>query len=184
MFLPQLGNPIVIPQMTLSSSLSPPPLQSLPPVSVTPANSVPEMSQSQPPQTQNNYLGAALRGDRFSRSRTRSPSIASESDSGDIQVQCRGRSLSRESGMSDASGPSKRALVDSTLGWMASVFGDKYDNDGTRGENVLRLKVKTVIALQHIIEFIQRCHAEGLIESISCPVSTKKGRQHVRGYLA
>lgn len=183
MFLPQLGNPIVIPQMTLTPSLSPP-MQSLPPVSVTPASSVPEMSQSQPPQTQNNYLGAALRGDRFSRSRTRSPSIASESDSGEIQVRCRNRSLSRESGMSDASGPSKRALVDSTLGWMESVFGQKYDNDGTRGENVLRLKVKTVIALQHIIEFIQRCHDEGLIESISCPVSTKKGRQHVRGYLA
>lgn len=179
MFLPQLGNPIVIPQMTLKPSLSPP--ISLPPVSVTPAGSVPEMSQSQPPQNQNNYLGAALRGDRFSRSRTRSPSIASESDSGELQVRCRARSLSRES---DASGPSKRALVDSTLGWMESVFGEKYDNDGTRGENVLRLKVKTVIALQHIIEFIQRCHDEGLIESISCPVSTKKGRQHVRGYLA
>lgn len=188
MFIPQTG-PMIIPAMTMDPSLSPPMLSlspSLPPVMVSsPANSVPpSVSQSKPPQSQNNYLGAALRGDRFSRSRTRSPSIASESDSGDIPVHCRGRSLSRESGMSDASGPSKRALVDSTLGWMESVFGDKYDNDGTRGENVLRLKVKTVIALEHIQAFIQRCHAEGLIESISCPVSTKKGRQHVRGYLA
>merc|ERR1719471_1844758 len=94
----------------------------------------------------------------------------------------RDRSVSRESGTSEA--PSKRALVDNTLGWMESVFGDKYDNDGTRGENVLRLKVKTVVALEHIVEFIALCHNEGLIESISCPVSTKKGRQHVRGYLA
>jgi len=187
MFLPQM--PVnQIPPMTMAfePSLSPPLLSvspSLPVMVSTPANSAPpSVSQSSPPQNSVNYLGAALRGDRFSRSRSRGSSIASESDSGDIQ--CRGRSLSRESGMSDAAGPSKRALVDSTLGWMESVFGDKYDNDGTRGENVLRLKVKTVISLQHIIEFIQRCHAEGLIESISCPVSTKKGRQHVRGYLA
>jgi len=67
---------------------------------------------------------------------------------------------------------------------MQSVFGAAYDNDGTRGENVLRLKVKTVIALEHIVEFISLCNNEGLIHSISCPVSTKKGRQHVRGYLA
>jgi len=192
MLLPQTAP--FIPQMTLvDPSLSPPVMfnpslsPSLPPVMVSspPTNSVPpsisqSISQSKPPQSQNNYLGAALRGDRMSRSRTRSPSIASESDSGEIQ--CRGRSLSRESGASE--GPSKRALVDRTLGWMESVFGDKYDNDGTRGENVLRLKVKTVIALEHIIRFIELCHAEGLIESISCPVSTKKGRQHVRGYLA
>merc|ERR1712109_197280 len=81
-------------------------------------------------------------------------------------------------------GSSKRDLVYSTLAYFERTFGPKYDNEGTRGENVLRLKVKTVVALEHIIEFISLCHKEGLIHSISCPVSTKKGRQHVRGYLA
>lgn len=135
----------------------------------------PQMTPSLPPQGSQNrtqFLGNDLRD----VSRSRSASVCSDSDSGE---HTRMRSVSRESEI-----PSKRALVDSTLGWMSSVFGDKYDNDGTRGENVLRLKVKTVIALEHIVEFISRCHSEGLIESISCPVSTKKGRQHVRGYLA
>lgn len=158
-------------------SLSPMPPQSAPMINVSsPPLMTPSRPPTQNPQT-NHFLGSGLRD----ISRSRSASVASDSDSGEND-RTRYRSISRESGTSEA--PSKRALVDSTLGWMESVFGDKYDNDGTRGENVLRLKVKTVVALEHIVEFISRCHSEGLIESISCPVSTKKGRQHVRGYLA
>lgn len=176
-FLPMIS-PVNVPPFPSSSppmlSLSPNPM---PTVSV----SSPPMQISRPPtqnpQSNSHFLGHGLRD----VSRSRSCSVASESDSGEME-RSRHRSVSRESGVSEA--PSKRALVDSTLGWMANVFGDNYDNDGTRGENVLRLKVKTVIALENIVAFIDRCNAEGLIESISCPVSTKKGRQHVRGYLA
>jgi len=172
------------PQMMPMLSLSPNQLPSLSPMpQMVSINSPPQMSQSVPPQQASasnslpSYLSAALHVP--DRSRSRSCSIASESDSGDVVE--RNRSVSREL---PPEAPSKRALVDQTLGWMQSVFGERYDNDGTRGENVLRLKVKTVIALEHIVEFIQRCNKEGLIHSISCPVSTKKGRQHVRGYLA
>lgn len=194
-FPPMMDNvnllyPLQMPIPLQSASISPmflppvpscsPPMLSLNVTSPIQQN-VPQISKP-PTRTKspgNTYLGAAL--GRREVSRSRSPSICSDSDSGGDD---RRRSQSRESGVTDSGAPSKRALVDSTLGWMESVFGDKYDNEGTRGENVLRLKVKTVIALEHIVEFIQLCNAEGLIESISCPVSTKKGRQHVRGYLA
>jgi len=192
-FLP-MPSPNFVPAISNS-----PPQQMMPMLSLSPMpplvsiSSPPQMSQSAPPSHHqrsasnslpsslngSSYLNAALHIPDYARDRSRSASVASESDSG-CDVEVRNRSVSRE--MPEA--PSKRALVDSTLGWMQSVFGDKYDNDGTRGENVLRLKVKTVIALEHIVEFISRCNAEGLIHSISCPVSTKKGRQHVRGYLA
>lgn len=186
------GFPLQIPSVPFqSASVSPlilPPIPSMSPpmlslnVSSPIQTPVQPPSVSQPPtRSQNTYLGAALGLREVSRSRSPSLSVCSDSDSG---IEDRGRSCSRESGVTDSGAPSKRALVDSTLSWMESVFHDKYDNDGTRGENVLRLKVKTVIALEHIVEFIALCHKEGLIESISCPVSTKKGRQHVRGYLA
>lgn len=176
-FNPQIS-PLILPSLP---SMSPPmPMLNISsPVQNLPAQ--PPVAVSQPPTSKNTYLGAALRNNTREVSRSRSPSLSvcSDSDSG---VE-RFRSCSRESGVTDGA-PSKRALVDSTLAWMESVFHDKYDNEGTRGENVLRLKVKTVIALEHIVEFIALCQQENLIESISCPVSTKKGRQHVRGYLA
>jgi len=180
------ASPVFLPMISPLNnvpSMSPPMFSSLSPNPMVSVSSPPMMTPSQPPQTHTNsqFLGSGLRD----VSRSRSASVQSDhslaSDSGEIE-RSRHRSVSRESGGFEA--PSKRALVDSTLGWMESVFGDKYDNDGTRGENVLRLKVKTVIALENIVEFISRCNQEGLIESISCPVSTKKGRQHVRGYLA
>jgi len=184
------ASPVFIPMQSplqFAPSMSPPqnmmPMLSLSPIPPLVSVSSP-MNQSAPPQQPpqssmpSNYLSAAMH--TADRSRSRSCSIASESDSGDIET--RHRAISRE--MSPAEAPSKRALVDKTLGWMQTIFGERYDNDGTRGENVLRLKVKTVVALEHIIEFISLCHNEGLIHSISCPVSTKKGRQHVRGYLA
>jgi hypothetical protein len=59
-----------------------------------------------------------------------------------------------------------------------------YDEIGNRGENVVRIKVKTRNALENIVPFIDACIAEGLLTRVSCPISTKKGRQHIRGFLA
>jgi len=79
----------------------------------------------------------------------------------------------------------KKDLVHDTLNWMNKVFGDEhFDCDGRRGPNVLRLKVKTRGALEHICPLIDSLVNEGLVHHISCPISTKKSRQHIRGYLA
>jgi hypothetical protein len=59
-----------------------------------------------------------------------------------------------------------------------------YDEIGNRGENVVRIKVKTRNALENIVPFIDACNARGLLTRVSCPISTKKGRQHIRGFLA
>jgi hypothetical protein len=59
-----------------------------------------------------------------------------------------------------------------------------YDEIGNRGENVVRIKVKTRNALENIVPFIDACNAQGLLTRVSCPISTKKGRQHIRGFLA
>lgn len=59
-----------------------------------------------------------------------------------------------------------------------------YDEIGNRGENVVRIKVKTRNALENIIPFMDSCIAQGLLTKVSCPISTKKGRQHIRGFLA
>lgn len=116
-------------------------------------------------------------------SRTRNSSVDSYtsiiSDSGHSYT-----SVSCGESDSDPKQPiSKRDLVFQTLVWLKEQFKENYDNEGERGQNVLRIKVKTRDALEHICAFIEKCMAEKLIESVSCPISTKKGRQHVRGYL-
>jgi len=79
----------------------------------------------------------------------------------------------------------KKDLVSATLDWLYEVFGsDHFDCEGRRGANVLRVKVKTRGALEHICPFLSECMDEGLIYHVSCPISTKKARQHIRGYLA
>lgn len=79
----------------------------------------------------------------------------------------------------------KKDLVNDTLKWMYDVFGSEhFDCDGRRGPNVLRLKVKTRGALEHICPLIDQLVNEGLVHHMSCPISTKKSRQHIRGYLA
>jgi hypothetical protein len=79
----------------------------------------------------------------------------------------------------------KKDLVSATLDWLYEVFGsDHFDCEGRRGTNVLRVKVKTRGALEHICPFLSECMDEGLIYHVSCPISTKKARQHIRGYLA
>lgn len=109
-------------------------------------------------------------------SRRRNSSVVSDfSDSGSF--------TSSESDSGPKQPISKRDLVFQTLDWLKEQFKENYDNEGERGQNVLRIKVKTRDALEHICAFIEKCMAEKLIESVSCPISTKKGRQHVRGYL-
>merc|ERR1719433_2020187 len=80
--------------------------------------------------------------------------------------------------------PSKRELVDSAFEQLTEMFGENFDQEGNRGENILRLKVKTRSALEQIIPFIEFCQTENLIVSVSCPISTKKGRSQIRGFLA
>lgn len=79
---------------------------------------------------------------------------------------------------------SKKELVDRAISQLTADFGDRFDKEGLRGQNILRIKVKTRVALEHIVPFIRFCQEENLVELVSCPISTKKGRQHVRGFLA
>lgn len=78
----------------------------------------------------------------------------------------------------------KKDLVNATLDYLYSLFGANFDTEGNRGPNVLRVKVKTRGALEHISILVEKCVSEGLLSHISCPISTKKARQHIRGYLA
>jgi len=78
----------------------------------------------------------------------------------------------------------KKDLVNSTLDYLYEVFGQNFDTEGNRGENVLRIKVKTRGSLEHICTLVEKCVSEKLVCQISCPISTKKARQHIRGYLA
>merc|ERR1712198_319898 len=97
-----------------------------------------------------------------------------------------GRSLSDCSDGSDTerdyerAEPSKRDLVNRAFAKLEAMFGKNFDKNGNRGENILRLKVKTRTALEKIVPFIEFCQRENLIVSVSCPISTKKGRQQVR----
>jgi len=78
----------------------------------------------------------------------------------------------------------KKDLVNTTLDWMYEVCGGShFDCEGRRGENVLRLKVKTCGALSYICPLINRCIEESLVCHVSCPISTKKQRKQIRGYL-
>merc|ERR1719483_402975 len=78
----------------------------------------------------------------------------------------------------------KKDLVNTTLDWMYEVCGGShFDCEGRRGENVLRLKVKTRGALEYICPLVNQCIEESLVCHVSCPISTKKQRKQIRGYL-
>jgi len=77
----------------------------------------------------------------------------------------------------------KRQLIDNCRAHFRNM-PVPYDEIGNRGENVVRIKVKTRTALENIVPFIDMCNAQGLLTRVSCPISTKKGRQHIRGFLA
>jgi len=113
------------------------------------------------------------------RTRSRSPgrSVSRESDSSESPAQLPVAEVDAE--------PSKRDLVNRAFERLTEMFGEeRFDQEGNRGENIVRLKVKTRNALEHIVPFIERCQEEDLILTVSCPISTKKGRQQVRGFLA
>jgi len=79
----------------------------------------------------------------------------------------------------------KKDLVNATLDWMYEVCGGShFDCEGRRGENVLRIKVKTRGALEYICPLVNQCIEEGLLQNLSCPISKKRQRRYVRGFLA
>jgi len=114
---------------------------------------------------------------QYSLSRSASPSLTSD---GSDTFETRERPLS----VGVESEKSKKQLVDEALAELSSDFGSAFDTDGLRGQNILRIKVKTRVSLENIVPFIRYCQRENLLCAVSCPISTKKGRQHVRGFLA
>merc|ERR1719210_1119168 len=121
---------------------------------------------------------------RPNRTRSRSPgsSVSRESESSESPLA---QIPVTEATAAPAAEPSKRDLVNKAFARLTEMFGeDRFDQDGNRGENIVRLKVKTRNALEHIVPFVERCQQENLISTVSCPISTKKGRQQVRGFLA
>jgi len=131
------------------------------------------------PITDTNLLG--FRGDSVPRSRSPTRSMSRARSCSDYSVNCEAQ-FERTS--SESSEPSKRELVNKAFAKLQAMFGPNFDQNGNRGENILRLKVKTRTALEQIVPFIEFCQLENLIVSVSCPISTKKGRQQVRGFLA
>jgi len=118
------------------------------------------------------------------RSRSPGPSISRESESSDSPAAQMPASECEPKPEAPLE-PSKRDLVNKAFARLTEMFGeDRFDQEGNRGENIVRLKVKTRNALEHIVPFIERCQEENLISTVSCPISTKKGRQQVRGFLA
>merc|ERR1719499_471183 len=79
---------------------------------------------------------------------------------------------------------SKKELVEYCLNEIDSIFGDRVQTTGMRGPTVMRIKVKTRPALELIVELLRALEQNSSIVGISCPKSTKKGKQHIRGFLA
>jgi len=131
---------------------------------------LPETMNSDP-----NLLG--YRGNSVPRSRSPTRSRSRGRSLSDCSVSDTERDYERAE-------PSKRDLVNRAFAQLEAMFGKNFDKNGNRGENILRLKVKTRTALEKIVPFIEFCQRENLIVSVSCPISTKKGRQQVRGFLA
>jgi len=131
---------------------------------------LPEAVNSDP-----NLLG--FRGNSIPRSRSPTRSVSRGRSYSECSVPDTERDYERAE-------PSKRDLVNRAFAQLEAMFGKNFDKNGNRGENILRLKVKTRTALEKIVPFIEFCQRENLIMSVSCPISTKKGRQQVRGFLA
>jgi len=131
---------------------------------------LPETVNSDP-----NLLG--YRGNSIPRSRSPTRSVSRGRSYSECSVPDTERDYERAE-------PSKRDLVNRAFAQLEAMFGKNFDKNGNRGENILRLKVKTRTALERIVPFIEFCQRENLIMSVSCPISTKKGRQQVRGFLA
>merc|ERR1719192_666916 len=79
---------------------------------------------------------------------------------------------------------SKKELVENCLKEIDEIFGNRVQTAGMRGPTVMRIKVKTRPALELIVELLRALEQNSKIVAISCPKSTKKGKQHIRGFLA
>jgi len=85
---------------------------------------------------------------------------------------------------SDGAPISKKELVENCLKQIDQIFGHRVQTTGMRGPTVMRIKVKTRPALELIIDLLRTLEQTCVITAISCPKSTKKGKQHIRGFLA
>merc|ERR1712083_350110 len=79
---------------------------------------------------------------------------------------------------------SKKELVENCLREIDEIFGNRVQTAGMRGPTVMRIKVKTRPALEKIVALLRSLEQNCNITTISCPKSTKKGKQHIRGFLA
>lgn len=79
---------------------------------------------------------------------------------------------------------SKKELVAECLNQIDQIFGNRVQTAGMRGPTVMRIKVKTRPALELIVNLLRTLEQECNLVAISCPKSTKKGKQHIRGFLA
>lgn len=79
---------------------------------------------------------------------------------------------------------SKKELVESCLNQIDQIFGNRVQTTGMRGPTVMRIKVKTRPSLELIVNLLKALEQNCTITAISCPKSTKKGKQHIRGFLA
>jgi len=79
---------------------------------------------------------------------------------------------------------SKKELVENCLNQIDQIFGERVQTTGMRGPTVMRIKVKTRPALELIVDLLRTLEQQCNIIAISCPKSTKKGKQHIRGFLA
>jgi len=93
-----------------------------------------------------------------------------------------GSSASMDS--SSSSVISKKELVENCLSQIDEIFGNRVQTAGMRGPTVMRIKVKTRPALEKIVALLRTLEQNCNIVAISCPKSTKKGKQHIRGFLA
>jgi len=91
---------------------------------------------------------------------------------------------SSDSISSSSSVISKKELVENCLRQIDQIFGTRVQTAGMRGPTVMRIKVKTRPALEKIVGLLRALEQNCNITAISCPKSTKKGKQHIRGFLA
>jgi len=75
-------------------------------------------------------------------------------------------------------------LAEQKLRELGDRYGHRFTRTGLRGENVLRLKVKTMRALENIVPFINFLDDRVTLEEVSCPLSRPAKEQKQRGFLA
>lgn len=77
----------------------------------------------------------------------------------------------------------KEQIVPEKLDIISQMFAGCYDEEGMRGTDIARIKVKTINALNHIVELLEYLKTHLNINHVSCPKSTKNGGSSVRGFI-